>query len=103
MTWALIFGMAAITYANRYLFFAGSIAYRPGARVQRLLSYSSYAVLTAIWAPLVFEFDGVQEFSLAGIDYAVATTLGAVLSFLRINSLIVVVASTAVFFLIRFI
>lgn len=102
MTWALIFGMAAITYANRYLFFARSIAYRPGIRVKRLLSYSSYAVLTAIWAPLVFEFDGAKELSIAGLDYAVATALAAVLSFSRINSLIVVLASAAVFFLIRF-
>jgi len=102
MTWALILGMALITYANRYLFFARSIAYRPGARIQRLLSYSSYAVLTAIWAPIVFEVHGSYDVSLAGLDYAVATSLAAILSFSRINSLIVVLASTAVFFLIRF-
>lgn len=103
MTWALILGMATITYANRYLFFARAIAYRPGVRVQRLLSYSSYAVLTAIWAPIVFEADVSYEVNLVGLDYAIATGLAAILSFSRINSLIVVLASTAVFFLIRFI
>ncbi len=102
MTWALIFGMATITYVNRYLFFARSISYRPGARVQRLLSYSSYAVLTAIWAPIVFEVNSSYDVSLAGLDYALATSLAAILSYLRINSLIVVLASTAVFFIIRF-
>ncbi len=103
MTWTLIIGMATITYINRYFFFARSIAYRPGPHAQRLLSYSSYAVLTAIWAPIVFEFDGIHEVDLAGLDYLIATSLAAALSFLRINSLIVVLASTAVFFLIRFV
>jgi len=102
MTWLLLIGMAVITFANRYLFFARSIAYRPGPRVQRLLSYSSYAVLTAIWAPIVFEFEQPYEISLAGLDFAIGAALAATLGVLRVNSLTVVLSSTLVFFLIRF-
>ena len=102
MIWLLLAGMAVITFFNRYLFFAKSIAYSPGPGLQRFLSYSSYAVLTAIWAPIVFEYDATKQLSIAGYDYIVATVISAVLSFARVNSLVVVLASGIAFFTIRF-
>ena len=101
MTWALVFGMAMITYANRYLFFARSIEYHPGARIQRLLSYSSYAVLTAIWTPLVFSYEKGQGVQHAGIDYLLGASVAAILTALRLPSILVVLISTGVFFGLR--
>jgi len=106
MIWLLLIVMAAITFFNRYLFLAKSISYSPGVKLKRFLSYSSYAVLTAIWAPIVFEYDGMgvsaSHFSIAGYDYLVATIIAATLSFMRANSLMVVLCSSGVFFAIRF-
>ena len=102
MIWALLFCMALITFFNRYLFFTESIRYSPGPKLRRFLSYSSYSILTAIWAPIVFHFDGKDTIEAAGLDYLVATSLAAVLSFFRVPSIMVVLLSSAVFFLIRF-
>ncbi|MFT6408367.1 MAG: branched-subunit amino acid transport protein [Arenicella sp.] len=102
MTWLLLLGMALITFVNRYLFFSTAIYYSPGVRLRRFLSYSSYSVLTAIWAPIIFRFDGQSQLQFAGIDYLLAAVLAGLLSFYRVASIIVVVLSTALFFLIRY-
>lgn len=100
--WLLLLGMGIITFANRYLFLADSIPYSPGPKLKRFLGYSSYSVLTAIWAPIIFQFDGVSQISVAGIDYLLAASIAAVLSFFRLPSIIVVLLATTMFFLIRF-
>ena len=102
MIWLLLLGMVLITFTNRYLFFTDAIRYLPSPRLQRLLSYSSYSVLTAIWAPIVFQFDGQMPIVVAGSDYLYSAGLAAILSFCRAPSLLVVVVSTVVFFCIRF-
>jgi len=102
MTWLLICCMALITFSNRYLFFASSIHYSPSPKLQRFLSYSAVSVLTAIWAPIVFQYDGQYSFEAAGFDYLVGTSLAAILAFFRIQSMIVVILSVTVFFLLRF-
>ena len=94
--------MALITFANRYLFFSAVITYSPGPKFKRFLSYSSYSVLTAIWAPIIFHFDGQREFQLAGFDYFLAAALAGILSFYRVASIVVVLLSTTLFFVIRF-
>jgi branched-subunit amino acid transport protein len=100
--WLLLLGMALITFVNRYLFFSAMIAYSPGPKFKRFLSYSSYSVLTAIWAPIIFHFDGQSEFQLAGFDYLLAATIAGLLSFYRVASIAVVLISTTLFFLLRF-
>ena len=102
MIWLLLFGMALITFVNRYLFFSAMIAYSPGPKFKRFLSYSSYAVLTAIWAPIIFHFDGQGELQLAGLDYLLAAAIAGLLSFYRVASIAVVLISTTLFFLLRF-
>jgi branched-subunit amino acid transport protein len=102
MIWLLLLGMALITFANRYLFFSAMIAYSPGPKFKRFLSYSSYSVLTAIWAPIVFKFDGQSELQLAGFDYLLAASVAGLLSFYRVSGILVVLLSTALFFIIRF-
>lgn len=102
MIWLLLVGMALITFINRYLFFSAVISYSPGPKVKRFLSYSSYSVLTAIWAPIIFRFDQQSQFELAGLDYLLAAVVAGLLSFNRVASIFVVLFSTALFFVIRF-
>jgi len=102
MNWLLLFCMASITFFNRYLFFSSSVKYLPGPKVRRFLSYSSFSVLTAIWAPIMFRFDGHTQIEVAGVDYLFAGSLAAVLSVCKVSSIIVVLLSTTVFFIIRF-
>ena len=102
MSWWVIVGMSIITYVNRYTFFARVVSYQPGAKLQRFLSYSSYAILTSIWAPILFQTDYQSGLTHAGLDYLLAASVAAVLSIMRVHSLAVVVLSTAVFFGLRF-
>ena len=60
-------------------------------------------MLTAIWAPIVFNFDPDQgTLGHAGSSYLIASLLAAVLSFARIPSILVVITSISAFFLIRY-
>ncbi len=107
MNWFSIFGMALITFANRYAFFIQWVGYEPNEKVKRFLSFSSYAILTAIWAPIVLSITVDQglsfsSFSHAGFDYVIATSLAILLSVFRAPSLLVVLLTTAVFFVLRF-
>lgn len=49
-----IFAMTALVFLSRYLFLEPKLPLRLSPTLQRLLSYSGPAVLTAIWAPIVF-------------------------------------------------
>lgn len=100
--WWTLSGMAVITYLNRYAFFSGFVRYTPGSKMKRLLGYSSYAVLTAIWAPIVFSFDLELGMQHTGVDYLIGTAFAAILTALRLPSIAVVLISTAVFFGVRF-
>lgn len=102
MIWLLLLGMALITFFNRYLFFSDLVSYSPGPKLRRFLSYSSYSVLTAIWAPIIFHFDGRSAVSIAGMDYLLAACLAAALSFAKVSSIVVVLLSVSLFFSIRF-
>lgn len=102
MNWWILVGMSAITFINRYAFFTEMLRYQPGAKARRFLSYSSYAILTSIWTPILFQIDYQAGVSHAGWDYLLAGTLAAVLSIARIKSIVVVLLSTAVFFGLRF-
>ncbi|MFT5571906.1 MAG: branched-subunit amino acid transport protein [Cryomorphaceae bacterium] len=102
MIWWTIFAMAGITFYNRYAFFARALAYQPSAGLKQFLGYSSAAVLTSIWAPIVFQVDSSFTFSHAGWDYLIAATLAALLSFARVLSIVTVMLSAATFFGLRF-
>lgn len=49
-----IFAMTLLVFVSRYLFLEPRLPLKLNPQAQRLLSYSSPAVLTAIWAPIVF-------------------------------------------------
>ena len=104
MNWWMLGGMAVITFWNRYAFFAKSLSYLPGPKVQRFLGYSSFAILTAIWTPILFQADyTTRSVTIAGLDYLIAAAVAAVLSFFRVRSIVVVLLSTALFFLLRYV
>lgn len=101
MNWTLLFGMTIITFWNRYAFFSESVRFVPGVRLKRFLSYSSYAILTAIWTPILFNYNQPSGFDNAGADYLIAASVAAALSFLKLPSIVVVLISTGLFFLLR--
>jgi len=96
MTWLLLVGMAIITFANRYWFLARSIRWQPSLRVQRLLEYSIYAVLTAIWAPIVVHVESADRPA-----YLIAAAVAAALTIAKVHSLITVLISTTLFFVLH--
>jgi len=102
MTLLLILGMSFITFINRYAFFIQAFIYEPGDNAKRFLSYSTYAILTAIWAPIIFSFQPEKGVSIAGWDYLIAASAAALMSLIRIHSLFVVIISVGIFFLLRF-
>jgi len=92
MTWWILAGMSTITFVNRVAFFARFLHYKPTARVKRFLSYSSFAILTSIWTPIVFKIDYTTggyatALSHAGWDYLLAGALAACLSIARVKSI----------------
>ena len=58
--------MAFITFTCRYFFFANVVHYTLHPEIKRLLKFTAPAVLTAMWAPIVF----VGENGLNAIDNA---------------------------------
>ncbi|MDN3697085.1 AzlD domain-containing protein [Vibrio sp. 03-59-1] len=58
-----IFAMTALVFLSRYLFLEPKLPLRLNAQAQKLLSYSSPAVLTAIWGPIVFMPDSTLSLS----------------------------------------
>lgn len=97
MTWMMICGMAFITFYNRYFFFIKRMPITLGPRGRRLLEYSMYAVLTALWVPIVFKVEaGLPVFESSAFLWGTLVAICLVL--LRAPSILTVVASTVVFF-----
>ncbi len=100
MSWFTLLLMAALVFISRYLFLEPKLPIRLGPRVLHFLHYTGPAVLTAIWAPIVFHRDG--EFNLAiNNPYFIAAIAAAVLAVTTRNILLTTVASMALFFMIR--
>ncbi|MGY5452785.1 AzlD domain-containing protein [Agarivorans sp. MS3-6] len=100
MIWLSIFAMAAIVFASRYLFLEPKIPLRLSKTALQFLSYSAPAVLTAIFAPIVFVREGELAVGLTN-PYLLAAILATVLAVFTRNALITTVLSMAVFFLIK--
>ncbi|WED24477.1 AzlD domain-containing protein [Vibrio sp. JC009] len=95
-----ILAMAGLVFFSRYLFLEPKLPLRLNDKAQRLLSFSSPAILTAIWAPIVFVQDG---------ELAIETTnpylLGAALAVLLVwktkNVLLTTVISMVFFLVVK--
>ncbi|WJG24517.1 AzlD domain-containing protein [Vibrio furnissii] len=95
-----IFAMTALVFMSRYLFLEPKLPLRLSPSLQRLLSYSGPAVLTAIWAPIVFTNE--QSLWLESTNpYIWAALLAGLLAWRTKNILLTTVVSMAVFLLLN--
>ncbi len=72
--------LAMITFTTRYFFLHPELPLTLNSRMQRLLSYSGPAVLTAIWIPIIF----IREDQLAASitsPYVLGGTVAVVLAY----------------------
>ncbi|WP_025738813.1 AzlD domain-containing protein [Salinivibrio socompensis] len=94
--WVMIVAMALITFSVRYLLLARSVPVRIGPRLQRLLTYSAPAVLTALWVPIVFFPE--DELSVTATNpYLLGALLAIGLACTRLSTLLVVGISIGFF------
>ncbi|MCW8329867.1 AzlD domain-containing protein [Photobacterium sp. SDRW27] len=98
MIWLTILAMTLLVFFSRYLFLEPKLPLRLNAQTQKLLSYSSPAILTAIWAPIVFLANGHLTLTWQN-PYLIAALVAAIVARKRENVLLTAVISMAVFFL----
>lgn len=99
MIWLTIAAMALLVFASRYVFLEPKLPLRLTAQTQKLLSYSSPAVLTAIWTPIVFLPEGELMLSHKN-PYLIAALFAILLAWRTKNVLLTAVLSMALFFII---
>lgn len=97
MSWAVLFAMAAIIFISRYVFLEPRLPVVLGPRLQRLLTYSAPAVLSAIVAPLIF-IDGEQLYLGGQNRYFIGAMAACLLIVVTRNTLITVLISMGLFF-----
>jgi branched-subunit amino acid transport protein len=97
MSWTALLLMAVVVFISRYLFLEPRLPLRLGPRALHFLHYTGPAVLTAIWAPIVF----VRQDQLAlGLDnpYLVAAVCATLLALTTRNILLTTLLSMGLFF-----
>lgn len=91
-----ILAMTLLVFASRYLFLEPKLPLKLNPQAQRLLSYSSPAVLTAIWAPVVFLPE--QELWIATENpYLIAAVVAAIIAWKTGNVLLTTIVSMLIF------
>ncbi|WP_146448254.1 AzlD domain-containing protein [Vibrio kanaloae] len=96
MIWLTILLMTAIVFFSRYLFLEPAIPLRLNQTARRLLRYSSPAVLTAIWGPIVFAPEQTFWPSLEN-PYLIGAVVTGLLIWKTGNVLLTIGVSMAVF------
>ncbi|MCE0494494.1 AzlD domain-containing protein [Vibrio salinus] len=92
-----IFAMTALVFLSRYLFLEPGLPLKIHPEFQRFLKYSSPAVLTAIWAPIVFMPEGKGFWITPDNPYLLSALLAALLAWKTRNVLLTTVISMFVF------
>jgi branched-subunit amino acid transport protein len=100
MTWTTLLIMALLVFASRYLFLEPRLPLRLGPRALHFLHYTGPAVLTAIWAPIVFHREEQLDISLDN-PYLLAALCATLLALTTRNVLLTTILSMALFFWIR--
>ena len=95
-----ILAMTVVVFLSRYLFLEPRLPVKLNAKAQRLLSYSSPAVLTAIWAPIVFVHDDKLALSLSN-PYLIAAIIAATVAWKTKNIIATTVISMGCFFVLN--
>jgi branched-subunit amino acid transport protein len=95
-----IIAMTVIVFTSRYLFLEPKLPLHLSPAIHRLLRYSSPAVLTAIWAPIVFTPN--QELWINTQNpYLWAATLAGVIAWKTKNVLLTTVISMVTFLILN--
>ncbi|NAW64290.1 AzlD domain-containing protein [Photobacterium halotolerans] len=100
MIWLTILTMTLIIFASRYLFLDPRLPIKLNYQTQRFLSYSSPAVLTAIWAPIVFLPDNKTIDLTYTNPYLIGAVVAALIAWKTKNVLLTAVISMTVFFIV---
>lgn len=95
-----IFAMTLLVFVSRYLFLEPRLPLKLNPQAQRLLSYSSPAVLTAIWAPIVFMPDK-QLWLTPGNPYLIGAIVAAFTAWKTKNVLLTTFISMAIFLVLK--
>ncbi|OZS42358.1 AzlD domain-containing protein [Photobacterium sanguinicancri] len=91
-----ILAMTAIVFFSRYVFLEPRVPLKLNNHALRLLSYSSPAILTAIWAPIIFLPDGELSVSVTN-PYLLAAIITALLVWKTGNVLLSIILSMSAF------
>ncbi|MCE3218170.1 AzlD domain-containing protein [Vibrio diabolicus] len=92
--------MTGLVFTSRYLFLEPKLPLRLGTRTQKVLNYASPAVLTAIWAPIVFIPDGALSVNVHN-PFLLAALLAALIAYFTKNVLLTTVISMVVCLVLR--
>lgn len=92
--------LMVIVFASRYAFLEPRLPLKLGPRMQKLLGYSTPAVLAAIIGPLVFVRDETLITDISN-PYLIGTTVAVALILITRNTLLTTVLSMLVFWLIH--
>ncbi|EIU1679758.1 AzlD domain-containing protein [Pseudomonas aeruginosa] len=100
MVWAVIFGMGAIVFLNRYLFLEPRLPIRLGSNLRQFLGFAVPGMLTAICGPIVFMPEGHIDL---GYDnpYLVSGAVTVALVLYTRNTLASMLLGMAFFFLFK--
>ncbi len=91
-----ILAMTVIVFFSRYVFLEPRVPLKLNKHALRLLSYSSPAILTAIWAPIIFLPEGELSVSLTN-PYLLAAVITALLVWKTSNVLLSIILSMGAF------
>ncbi len=100
MIWLTIISMAALVFGSRYLFLEPKLPVRLSKNTLTFLSYSAPAVLTAIFAPIVFIQEGKLDLSLDN-SYLICAIVATILAYTTRNVLLTTLVSMGLFFIIH--
>ena len=95
-TWVVILIVASLVYGSRFLLMEPWVPLRLGKRLQKVLTFSAPAVLTAIAAPIVFIHNNDLHID-ADNHYLLAAIVVVILAFVTKNTLITVLLGMASF------
>lgn len=100
MVWAVIVGMGLIVFFNRYVFLEPRLPIRLGSNVRQFLGFAVPGMLTAICGPIVFLPEHQLNLRLDN-PYLLGSLVAVGLVLWTRNTLVSVLLSMAVFFLLR--
>lgn len=98
MTWVTLVAMAFITFTSRYAFFSTLYPLHISQKGQRFLNFTAPATLTAMWVPIAFMPEGELWVGTSN-PYLTSAGVATLLSLLTKRTLLVVLTSMIVFFL----